>query len=70
MPILTALSFLTTVECNMQEGMEGNPAAGTMKNVSRVLAVLAVPFYHGISKGYILLVDYIKFIFTWVRIRA
>lgn len=28
----------------MQEGLEGNPVAGTMKNVARVLAVLAVPF--------------------------
>jgi YidC/Oxa1 family membrane protein insertase len=28
----------------MQEGMEGNPVAGTMKNFSRVLALLSVPF--------------------------
>lgn len=28
----------------MQEGMEGNPIAGTMKNVSRGIAVLTVPF--------------------------
>ena len=28
----------------MQEGMEGNPVAATMKNVSRVLAILTVPF--------------------------
>ena len=28
----------------MQEGLEGNPVAGTMKNVSRGLAVLSVPF--------------------------
>jgi YidC/Oxa1 family membrane protein insertase len=28
----------------MQEGMEGNPVASTMKNVSRGLAVLTVPF--------------------------
>lgn len=27
----------------MQEGMEGNPIAGTMKNFSRILAVVAVP---------------------------
>lgn len=27
----------------MQEGMEGNPAAGTMKNISRGFAVLSVP---------------------------
>ncbi|PON41967.1 Membrane insertase [Trema orientale] len=44
LPILTGLTFLVTVECNMQEGLEGNPIAGTMKNVSRGLAVLTVPF--------------------------
>lgn len=27
----------------MQEGLEGNPAGGTMKKVSRVFAVLTVP---------------------------
>ncbi|MBA0714376.1 hypothetical protein Golax_013352, partial [Gossypium laxum] len=45
-PVLTALTFFITVEAsgNMQEGMEGNPAAATMKNVSRVLALLTVPF--------------------------
>ncbi|KAF9679821.1 hypothetical protein SADUNF_Sadunf06G0054900 [Salix dunnii] len=42
-PVLTALTFLITVECNSQEGMEGNNAAGTMKNVSRALAVASVP---------------------------
>ncbi|KAJ9173720.1 hypothetical protein P3X46_016830 [Hevea brasiliensis] len=50
-PLLTALSFLITVECNMQEGMEGNPAAGTMKNVSRVLAVVSVPLTMGFPKA-------------------
>ncbi|WVY93445.1 hypothetical protein V8G54_032533 [Vigna mungo] len=50
LPVLTALTFLITVECNMQEGMEGNPAAGTMKKVSRVLAVLTVPFTMGFPK--------------------
>jgi len=34
----------------MQEGMEGNPVAGTMKNVSRGLAVLTVPFTMGFPK--------------------
>lgn len=29
---------------NMQEGMEGNPMAGTMKKFSRILAFLTVPF--------------------------
>lgn len=81
-PLLTALTFLATVEvdslvnysvlfsssscfnlccfvplltcidpqCNMQEGMEGNPAAGTMKNVSRVLAFVSVPLTMGFPK--------------------
>ncbi|XP_039046693.1 mitochondrial inner membrane protein OXA1-like [Hibiscus syriacus] len=51
LPVLTALSFLITVECNMQEGMEGNPAAKTMKNVSRVLAALTVPFTMSFPKA-------------------
>ncbi|MED6171465.1 hypothetical protein PIB30_040984 [Stylosanthes scabra] len=51
LPILTALSFLITVECNMQEGLEGNPVAGTMKNISRGLAVLTVPFTMGFPKA-------------------
>ncbi|XP_054815364.1 mitochondrial inner membrane protein OXA1-like isoform X3 [Prosopis cineraria] len=37
--------------CNMQEGMEGNPVAGTMKNVSRGLAVLTVPFTMAFPKA-------------------
>ncbi|KAK1438509.1 hypothetical protein QVD17_04318 [Tagetes erecta] len=43
LPFLTAFSFWITVEFNMQEGLEGNPAAGTMKNVSRGFAALTVP---------------------------
>ncbi|KAI3453818.1 hypothetical protein Pfo_010481 [Paulownia fortunei] len=43
-PILTALTFWITVECNAQEGLEGNPTAGTIKNVSRVFAALTIPF--------------------------
>ncbi|CAJ2678489.1 unnamed protein product [Trifolium pratense] len=50
-PVLTALSFLVVVECNMQEGMEGNPVAGTMKNFSRVLALLSVPFTMSFPKA-------------------
>ncbi|KAL0546996.1 hypothetical protein IC582_016916 [Cucumis melo] len=42
-PVLTALTFWITVEYNMQEGMEGNPVAGTMKNVMRGLAIATVP---------------------------
>lgn len=51
LPALTALSFLVTVECNMQEGMEGNPVASTMKNVSRGIAVLTVPLTMGFPKA-------------------
>ncbi|KAH7550139.1 hypothetical protein JRO89_XS13G0141300 [Xanthoceras sorbifolium] len=36
---------------NMQEGMEGNPMAGTMKNFSRGLAVLSVPFTMNFPKA-------------------
>ncbi|KAK9668398.1 hypothetical protein RND81_13G057500 [Saponaria officinalis] len=50
-PVLTALSFLITVEFNMQEGMEGNPVAGTMKKFSRGLAVLTVPFTMNFPKA-------------------
>lgn len=50
-PIMTALTFLITVECNMQEGMEGNPVAGTMKKFSRGLAVLTVPLTMNFPKA-------------------
>ncbi|GAB4844592.1 hypothetical protein Ancab_037991 [Ancistrocladus abbreviatus] len=50
-PVLASLSFLITVECNMQEGLEGNPVAGTMKNFSRVLAALAIPFTAAFPKA-------------------
>ncbi|KAL2902777.1 Mitochondrial inner membrane protein OXA1 [Bienertia sinuspersici] len=50
-PVLTALSFLITVEFNMQEGMEGNPVAGTMKKFSRGLAVVTVPFTMSFPKA-------------------
>ncbi|KAL6578748.1 hypothetical protein OROMI_008964 [Orobanche minor] len=43
-PVLTALTFWITVECNAQEGLEGNPTAGTIKNVSRIFAALTIPF--------------------------
>ncbi|KAL0686203.1 hypothetical protein Bca4012_053051 [Brassica carinata] len=43
LPVLTALTFLITVECNAQEGMEGNPMAGTVKNVCGGFALLTVP---------------------------
>ncbi|ONK79839.1 uncharacterized protein A4U43_C01F10650 [Asparagus officinalis] len=51
LPILTGLSFLATVELNMQEGMEGNPMAGTMKKFSRGLAVVTIPFTASFPKA-------------------
>ena len=36
--------FVCLFQLNMQEGMEGNPMAGTMKKFSRGLAVMTVPF--------------------------
>ncbi|XP_051127154.1 mitochondrial inner membrane protein OXA1-like [Andrographis paniculata] len=42
-PVLTALTFWITVELNAQEGLEGNPTAGMIKNISRGFAVLTVP---------------------------
>ncbi|XP_030470154.1 mitochondrial inner membrane protein OXA1 [Syzygium oleosum] len=50
-PVLTGLTFLITVESNTQEGMEGNPMAGTMKNVFRAFAVLTVPFTASFPKA-------------------
>ncbi|XP_073028937.1 mitochondrial inner membrane protein OXA1-like [Primulina eburnea] len=42
-PILTALIFWITVECNAQEGMEGNASAKIIKNVCRGFAALSIP---------------------------
>ncbi|EEF31903.1 mitochondrial inner membrane protein OXA1 [Ricinus communis] len=50
-PVLTALTFWITIELNMQEGLEGNPVAGTMKNISRVFAALTVPLTMGFPKA-------------------
>ncbi|KAL1569179.1 mitochondrial inner membrane protein OXA1-like [Salvia divinorum] len=50
-PVLTALSFWITVECNAQEGLEGNPAAKTIKNVSRVFAALTIPLTASFPKA-------------------
>ncbi|XP_022942094.1 mitochondrial inner membrane protein OXA1-like [Cucurbita moschata] len=50
-PVLTALTFWITVEFNMQEGMEGNPMAGTMKNVMRGLAIATVPLTSSFPKA-------------------
>ncbi|WCJ20539.1 inner membrane protein OXA1-like [Euphorbia peplus] len=51
LPVLTALTFWITVECNLQEGLEGNPVAGTMKKISRGLAVATVPLTLGFPKA-------------------
>ncbi|TVU31979.1 hypothetical protein EJB05_23695, partial [Eragrostis curvula] len=50
-PVLTGLTFLATVELNLQEGMEGNPMAGKMKMFSRGMAFMSVPFTMSFSKG-------------------
>ncbi|KAK8940872.1 Mitochondrial inner membrane protein OXA1-like [Platanthera zijinensis] len=50
-PVLTSLTFLATVELNMQEGMEGNSMAKTMKNFSRVLGILTIPFTANFPKA-------------------
>ncbi|XP_004244633.1 mitochondrial inner membrane protein OXA1-like [Solanum lycopersicum] len=50
-PVLTALTFWITVECNAQEGLEGNPSAKTIKNVSRAFAALTIPFTAGFPKA-------------------
>ncbi|OQU92279.1 hypothetical protein SORBI_3001G322300 [Sorghum bicolor] len=52
LPVLTGLTFLVTVELNLQEGMEGNPMAGKMKTFSRGMAVLTVPFTMNFAKVY------------------
>ncbi|KAK8944973.1 Mitochondrial inner membrane protein OXA1-like [Platanthera zijinensis] len=44
LPVLTATAFLVTIELNMQEGLEGNPTAKTMKNFFRVLGLVTIPF--------------------------
>lgn len=42
--IIKIIDLPTYLQANVQEGLEGNPVAGTMKNFSRILAVLTVPF--------------------------
>ncbi|KAJ1296547.1 hypothetical protein BS78_01G309800 [Paspalum vaginatum] len=51
LPVLTGLSFLATVELNLQEGMEGNPMAGKMKYFSRGMAFMTVPFTMNFPKA-------------------
>ncbi|CAF1700364.1 unnamed protein product [Brassica napus] len=40
----------TMLLSNLQEGMEGNPVAGTMKKFSRIIAFLSIPILMGIEK--------------------
>jgi len=49
--------ILATVELNMQDGMEGNPMAKSMKKFSRFFGVMFVPFTIGFPKA---------FFFYWV----
>ncbi|KAF3589631.1 hypothetical protein F2Q69_00028458 [Brassica cretica] len=47
LPLLTAITFIIMVE----EGMEGNPIAGTMKKFSRIIAFLSIPILMGVEKA-------------------
>uniref|UniRef100_A0A0D9XLN2 Membrane insertase YidC/Oxa/ALB C-terminal domain-containing protein n=2 Tax=Leersia perrieri TaxID=77586 RepID=A0A0D9XLN2_9ORYZ len=51
LPVLTAFIFWVTVELNLQEGMEGSPMASKMKNFSRGMALMTVPFTMSFAKG-------------------
>lgn len=51
LPVLTALTFWITVELNAQEGLEGNPAGKTIKNVSRGFAALSIPLTASFPKA-------------------
>ncbi|KAK8946074.1 Mitochondrial inner membrane protein OXA1-like [Platanthera guangdongensis] len=51
LPVLTATAFLVTIELNMQEGLEGNPTAKTMKNFFRVLGLVTIPFTANFPKA-------------------
>ncbi|MBA0652082.1 hypothetical protein Goklo_019365 [Gossypium klotzschianum] len=47
----TGLTTPDSLYCNIQDGMEGKPAAATKKIVSSVLAVLTVPFTMNFPKA-------------------
>ncbi|RLN16287.1 mitochondrial inner membrane protein OXA1-like [Panicum miliaceum] len=51
LPVVTGLTAFATVEFNLQQGMEGNPMTGKMKNVARGMAFLTVPFTMHFAKG-------------------
>ncbi|PHU08485.1 hypothetical protein BC332_20345 [Capsicum chinense] len=49
-PKLDAINEEMQNRCNAQEGLEGNPSAKTIKNVSRAFAALTIPFTAGFPK--------------------
>jgi len=51
LPVVTGLTAFATVEFNLQQGMEGTPMTGKMKNVARGMAFLTVPFTMNFAKG-------------------
>ncbi|GFP91016.1 mitochondrial inner membrane protein oxa1 [Phtheirospermum japonicum] len=50
-PVFMALTFWITVECNAQEGLEGNPTARTIKTVSRIFEALTIPLTASFPKA-------------------
>jgi len=50
LPVVTGLTAFATVEFNLQQGMEGTPMTGKMKNVARGMAFLTVPFTMNFAK--------------------
>ncbi|KAL5054273.1 hypothetical protein RYX36_034955 [Vicia faba] len=51
LPVLTGLSYLVIVECDMQKGTEGIPISEKKKNISRALALLIVPIAMSFPKA-------------------
>ena len=50
-PVVSALTFLATVELGGADGMQGNPAARNVKLGMRALAVAMVPLTAGLPQG-------------------
>ena len=50
-PLVSALTFLATVELGAVDGMQGNPAARNVKLGMRALAVAMVPLTAGFPQG-------------------
>nr|GEV62154.1 mitochondrial inner membrane protein OXA1-like [Tanacetum cinerariifolium] len=61
LPCLAAFTLWVNIELNTQEGLEGNPTGGSMKNVQRALAALSVPFTAAFPKLHITTSFYISF---------